>query len=204
MSLSDAQIQPTAEAPTPYLKKKRMWNNLLISWFYNQKFKIPNEASVGQSWRAHGLGVHGLDKSGLKTQPDRTHTHGLGRNFCPKPNPTTTLIVTSFYIEELLKSDTFEFNYLIAYKKTREKIENTKNTHNDIIDKNYEKWTQDNNNEMKKNVFNLNSITKLLNQISKSKANLIKVAKQRYANKIKKFNTFRKRLMKINSDNEDI
>jgi hypothetical protein len=34
-----------------------------------------------------------LDKSGLKTQPDRTHTHGLGRNFCPKPNPTATLFV---------------------------------------------------------------------------------------------------------------
>jgi hypothetical protein len=32
-----------------------------------------------------------LDKSGLKTQPDRTHTHGLGRNFCSKPNPTATL-----------------------------------------------------------------------------------------------------------------
>jgi hypothetical protein len=29
----------------------------------------------------------------LKTQPDRTHTHGLGRNFCPKPNPTATLPV---------------------------------------------------------------------------------------------------------------
>jgi hypothetical protein len=27
----------------------------------------------------------------LKTQPDRTHTHGLGGNFCPKPNPTATL-----------------------------------------------------------------------------------------------------------------
>jgi hypothetical protein len=34
------------------------------------------------------LGVHRLNKSSLKTQPDRTHTHGLGRNFCPKPNPT--------------------------------------------------------------------------------------------------------------------
>jgi hypothetical protein len=27
----------------------------------------------------------------LKTQPDRTHTHGLGGNFCSKPNPTVTL-----------------------------------------------------------------------------------------------------------------
>jgi hypothetical protein len=37
------------------------------------------------------LGVHGLDKSGLKTQPERTLAHGLGRNFCSKSNPTTTL-----------------------------------------------------------------------------------------------------------------
>jgi hypothetical protein len=30
MSLSDAQTQPTAETLTPYLKKKRGGNNLLI------------------------------------------------------------------------------------------------------------------------------------------------------------------------------
>jgi hypothetical protein len=39
MSLSNAQTQPTAEALTPYLKKKSVWNNLLIWWFYDQKFK---------------------------------------------------------------------------------------------------------------------------------------------------------------------
>jgi hypothetical protein len=48
-------------------------------------------------------------------------------------------IVTSLYIEESLRSDTFEFNSLIAYRETREEIENTKNTHDDIVDKNYEK-----------------------------------------------------------------
>jgi hypothetical protein len=42
----------------------------------------------------HGLGVHGLDKSSLKTQPDRTHTHGLGRNFCLKPNLMAILVLT--------------------------------------------------------------------------------------------------------------
>jgi hypothetical protein len=114
------------------------------------------------------------------------------------------LIVTLFYIKESLKSDTFEFNSLIAKRETREKIENTKNTHNDIVDENYDKWTQDDDNEMKKNVFDSNSMTKLLNQTSKSKANLIKVAKQRYANNIKKFDTSRKRLMKIDSDSEDV
>jgi hypothetical protein len=44
------------------------------------------------------LGAHELEKSYLKTQPDRTHTHGLGGNFCPKPNPTATLIEISFMI----------------------------------------------------------------------------------------------------------
>jgi hypothetical protein len=39
MSLFDAQTQLTAEAPTPYLKKKSVWNNLLIWWFYDQKIK---------------------------------------------------------------------------------------------------------------------------------------------------------------------
>jgi hypothetical protein len=39
MGLFDAQTQSTAEALTPYLKKKRVWNNLLIWWFYDQKIK---------------------------------------------------------------------------------------------------------------------------------------------------------------------
>jgi hypothetical protein len=51
--------------------------------------------------RAHGLNVHGLNKSGLKTQPDRTHTYGLSRNFCSKPNPTTILIVN--VLKQVLK-----------------------------------------------------------------------------------------------------
>jgi hypothetical protein len=38
------------------------------------------------------LGVHGLNKSSLKTQPDRAHTHGLGRNFCSQLNSTITLV----------------------------------------------------------------------------------------------------------------
>jgi hypothetical protein len=41
------------------------------------------------------LGAHGLEKSYLKTQPDQTHTHGLSGNFCSKPNPTATLLITS-------------------------------------------------------------------------------------------------------------
>jgi hypothetical protein len=54
---------------------------------------LPNSASVGQSWRTHELGVYELEKSYLKTQPDRTHTHGLGGNFCTKLNSTITLCV---------------------------------------------------------------------------------------------------------------
>jgi hypothetical protein len=56
-----------------------------------------------------------LDKSGLKTQPDRTHTHGLGRNFCPKPNPTATLDIDDNYensqsVDSLLQSrDIYNF-----------------------------------------------------------------------------------------------
>jgi hypothetical protein len=39
MNLFDIQTQPTVETLTPYLKKKRLWNILLIWWFYDQKIK---------------------------------------------------------------------------------------------------------------------------------------------------------------------
>jgi hypothetical protein len=74
------------------------------------------------SWQTHGLGAYELEKSYLKTQPDRTHTHGLGGNFCSKLNPTTTLHITrnrdaqklwlsqKFYIKKLISKFNIDIN----------------------------------------------------------------------------------------------
>lgn len=59
---------------------------------------------------------------------------------------------------------------------------------------------------MEKDVSDSNSGTKLLNQTPKLKADLINLAIQRYATRIKKSGTpdQRKRPMEIDSDSEDI
>jgi hypothetical protein len=56
------------------------------------------------------LGVHGLNKLGLKTQRDRTHTHGLSRSFRSKPNPTATLEIFVFELKEHFNLYMIEYN----------------------------------------------------------------------------------------------
>jgi hypothetical protein len=96
----------------------------------------------------------------------------------------------------------------IEYREVREDTKDTSNTATqnsaDIVDKDYEKCTREDN-EMKKNNSDSNSLIENLDQTSKSRNDLIKSAKQKYSIKIKKFTfDYRKQSLKLNFDSDDV